>query len=1279
MQHGGKYATLFHICKMANFSVISVNVQGLGNFQKRRDVFHYLRQKNHSIYFLQDTHFTNKEEKQIRAEWGYECYFASHTSQSRGVCILFNNNFDFKINNIIKDKNGNFIILVMKTMDKNIVLVNLYGPNNDDPQFYEDIKSKLLQLSYTDVIVGGDWNLVLNPGLDYHNYKHVNNPKAQDKVMELSGEVDLVDVWRELNPETLRYTWRRNNPTQQARLDFFLVSDSLLTHVKDAEILIGYRSDHSAISVKLEFQKEAKNNNFWKFNSALLRDKQYVDEVHKVIAEVKEQYSLLVYNREELCNVREEDLEFVISDQLFLDTLFMEIRKKTMEYAARKKREDKKTEQKLEEEIQRLEEIRNKTNEEIQDLINKKENLITLRRNKMQGVLLRSKARWAAEGEKITKYFCSLERRHYVSKQMFKLISKQGETLDKTEDMLQETKDYYQTLYKEKEVTNVKLEDYVSTLPKLTQEEAAMLEGYITVDEAGQVLKNMSNGKSPGTDGMTVDFFKFFWKQLKIFVVRSINEGFDNKQMSITQREGIIICIPKGDKPREYLKNWRPISLLNVAYKIGSSCIANRIKTVLPKLISEDQTGFVPGRYIGDNLRLLYDITHYLNETNTQGLLVALDFEKAFDSVNWNYMHKTLEAFGFGEDIRQWIAAFYSNIKSSVIVNGKASQSFSIGRGCRQGDPISPYLYILCAELLACKIRENEKIKGIKIYNTECKISQFADDTTMLLEGDKESYEELFLTLHTFEQISGLKINYDKTCNVWLGSKINSNVKYMEHINMSWNPPKYKILGLWYTNDLAKMAELNLMDKFNETKKLFITWMKRTITPIGKVAILKSLILSKLIYLWIMLPNPPDDIINQLQLMCYKFIWDKKNDKVKRTTSIHTIPNGGLGIPHIHTYIKSLKLTWLKKCCNPTYSAKWKSILLEKYPVDTLANYGPRILHTMEVSNSFWKDVFDSYVEFYNKVVITNKEEILSEPLFQNDKFKIDGQILELDTLEDAGIYTVKDLVKEDGKFLSVTEFQDKFKIKVPILTYYGYISTIKKYLRQTGIKLETNTNNTFYLDHNKAYNILIKACKGSKIFYDTFLGEHFKPESCNKWDTFLNLEINWSKVFAETKKINEVKLKWFQMKIYYRILVTNSILARMKVMDSNECSFCNQEKDTVYHYLWDCTHVQLFWNDFVKYLQDHCTNCDRLVLNSALVLFGNDNKSKTDVGFRHILLVAKFFIYKCRINKIKPTIVQFLIVLIQNYKIEQLSFKLNMNYGSFAQKWDPYKSLFKE
>jgi hypothetical protein len=183
-----------------------------------------------------------------------------------------------------------------------------------------------------------------------------------------------------------------------------------LNYVKDADIHVGYRSDQSSISVKLEFRTEVKNTIFWKFNSTLLKDKKYVEAINNVITQIKEQYAILVYNREKIETVPDEELELVISDQLFLDTLLMEIRKKTMEYAAKKKKEDKKTEEQLETDIKTLDEKHNKTELDIQELISKKEKLIEFRKDKMQGILLRSKARWAAEGEKITKYFCNLEK-----------------------------------------------------------------------------------------------------------------------------------------------------------------------------------------------------------------------------------------------------------------------------------------------------------------------------------------------------------------------------------------------------------------------------------------------------------------------------------------------------------------------------------------------------------------------------------------------------------------------------------------------------------------------------------------------------------------------------------------------------------------------------------------------------------------------------------------------------------------------------------------------------
>ena len=271
------------------------------------------------------------------------------------------------------------------------------------------------------------------------------------------------------------------------------------------------------------------------------------------------------------------------------------------------------------------------------------------------------------------------------------------------------------------------------------------------------------------------------------------------------------------------------------------------------------------------------------------------------------------------------------------MVNGTPSEKIEIKRGCRQGDPISPYLFILCAEILACKIREDDTIKGNKIGNVESKITQFADDTSALLEGDRRSFENLFKHLDDFAVKSGLKLNIDKTTNVWLGSKKNSNVKYLPQHNMTWNPDKFKLLGIWFTNKIESMTELNMKDKFNEIKKLFNIWIKRSSTPIGRVVILKSLILSKLIYLWIMLPNPPDKFIRELQEKCFEFIWDGKRDKIKRSIATLHTKEGGINIPDIKTYIDALKITWINRLIKDP-PAKWKHILENKHENIRLIN-----------------------------------------------------------------------------------------------------------------------------------------------------------------------------------------------------------------------------------------------------------------------------------------------------------------------------------------------------
>ena len=181
---------------MDSITILSVNCQGLGNTRKRRDVFHYLKQKSCSIYCLQNTHFSTKLEKYVKAEWGYNCFFASYSSNSRGVAVMFMNNFEFKINDVKRDKNGHFILISFSMKNKDILLDNVYGPNRDTPAFYEELTEMVKEYQNHNIIIVGDWNLVLDPQLDSYNYKHINNPKAKESVENMMLELGLTDIWR---------------------------------------------------------------------------------------------------------------------------------------------------------------------------------------------------------------------------------------------------------------------------------------------------------------------------------------------------------------------------------------------------------------------------------------------------------------------------------------------------------------------------------------------------------------------------------------------------------------------------------------------------------------------------------------------------------------------------------------------------------------------------------------------------------------------------------------------------------------------------------------------------------------------------------------------------------------------------------------------------------------------------------------------------------------------------------------------------------------------------
>ena len=238
---------------MSKLKICSMNVRGLGNWKKRKDVFDRLRSSDTHIFLLQDIHCAVGREMLFRNSWGTDILIAPFTSNARGVAIL-TNRIDIKFSDTCIDKGGNFIIahaLVAQTFS--LIIANIYAPNRDTPEFFQTIEQYLDEFGDdTPIVLGGDWNLVLEQQRDSYNYKRLNNVRAQRKVLNMSKKYELIDVFRERCPIAKRYTWRVKNPSlKQARLDFFLVSDFLNEKIVGCDIKAGYRTDHSMLELDI--------------------------------------------------------------------------------------------------------------------------------------------------------------------------------------------------------------------------------------------------------------------------------------------------------------------------------------------------------------------------------------------------------------------------------------------------------------------------------------------------------------------------------------------------------------------------------------------------------------------------------------------------------------------------------------------------------------------------------------------------------------------------------------------------------------------------------------------------------------------------------------------------------------------------------------------------------------------------------------------------------------------------------------------------------------------
>ena len=1252
---------------MTNLKICSFNVRGINEKKKRNDVFSWLRKKNCDIYLLQETHSTEAIENSWQSEWGYKTYFSNYSSSSRGVAILLNNTFQFSLIKTIKDSEGRFILLELEVNEQRIIVANLYGPNDDNPTFFKLIQTKLSEFDNKYIILGGDFNVVQDYSLDTINLRCRQNPKSNESVTDLKNELGLQDPWRVNNPETKMFTWH-NSSNRQSRLDYYLITMDLLNYVDVITIKPGYRSDHSVVYMNISLDFKPRGPGLWKFNNSLLQDDEYTAEIKEYIKDI-----LNEYKDKNSSDDNQMTREYTLSDKMLFEIIKMGIRGKTISYCAARKKTLNQQENNLDQTIDRLHSIYSKDPSEINltNLTKAQNDLKILREKKIDGIMIRAKARWHLEGERNSKYFCQLEKKNFIEKTIPKLIKDNGETVTDQEDILKEQKEYYKKLYTSK--NTVQDADTENTFfPKeklirtLTVDESLDLEKNITLEECFNVLRNMKTNKSPGSDGFTVEFYSYFWNDIKYSLIRSFENSFRDEILSDSQKLGIVTCLPKPGKPREHLKNWRPITLLNVDYKIFSGVIASRMKKYLDSIISNYQKGFVAGRNIGECTRLTSDIIYKMKKSKMSGIILLIDFEKAFDSLDWSFIDKTLKYFNFGEKMCQYVRLFYNKIESCVTNNGFCSERFQLGRGVRQGDPLSPYLFILAAEILANTIINHKNIKGIKVDNSEFLISQLADDTTLYLENDERSFKTCITVLDKFASISGLNINYTKTTAIKIG--IGENVKYntCNGREINWQTEgKFTLLGIKYNLDEDDFTKINYEEKLEDFKKTLKNWNARNLTIYGKVCIIKSLALPKLVHLFSALPNPPEKMIKELEKECFKFIWNNGSEKIKRTNMFNSYEDGGFKVPNIKLFCQAQKLTWIKKLLDDTIFSDWKTLFLND--VENCGGNYVWLVKSKQQSilnrlNPFWKDVYNAWINLVNN---QSNENILTEPIFFNNNIKINNNSVYFKDWHMCGVKYINDLINYDGTTYTWQQFKDSYAITDNPFRYYSLIHSIpmnwKKRIKEAGNKM----NEVIDVNARKIINLK----KPSKYFYvQNIQLNKTKPEKAErKWEELTNTQISeteWQSLYTiPYKSTKETKQRSFQIKILHRVLPLNAWLFKSKLSITRNCDFCLVHKETIEHLFWECNVSKNIWFKLKEWLE--AMNTDKILeFNSKNVLLGDPNNY---IYLEHIKLITKEYIYNSKLKKNLPSFEGLIPYITYKIKIE----KDVLTKQLFQKKWD--------
>ena len=1188
---------------MTELKICSFNCRGLGNYNKRRDVFDYLRRSEFNIYMLQDIHCDKSKCNVFRNAWGTDIFVAPYKNNARGVAIL-TRKVKLSVCELKIDEGGNYIIVkaILNDTEK-LILVNIYGPNNDNPNFYEKLGEICAEMGNGSIpfIIAGDLNMALNGKIDTVNYVRENNTKARDVLLRIMEENDFIDIFREREGNLKQYTWRNNGPlVKQARLDYIIISRSLIPQVSDVNIIPGYRSDHSMVTLKLGRAAQTRGKGFFKINNSLLFCEDYCAEIQKTIVDTVLTYARPVY-AEKFVRENVNGVEITISWSSFWEVLILNLRTTTLSFAIHKKRSRDAEEKKALKEVTELEkQTQNTANRKnVENLQIAKERLELIRKQKLEGIIVRSRAKWYEEGERSSSYFLSLEKQMFSDKLIASMKDDNDKLITNQKQIMNRIVDYYREVFKKR--SNDMSENFMKGIhiKQISSNERAELEAPLELRELEAAMKGMSRNKTPGSDGFSVEFYQRFWNDIKHFFIHMVMESVQGNVLPKTLSEGILTLVPKANRPRSEIKSYRPITLLNVSYKIIAAAVARRFKKVLPSIIDKDQTGFMSGRFIGDNTRLTYDLIQELKNSNRSALFLSLDIEDAFNAVDWEFAKMVMRKRNFPETAINLFNMLYVGSYSRLVYNGNISEKIMLERSCRQGDPLSPYIFLIVIECALEMIRSNNIIKGVKIGGKEYKISAYADDVVCFLDGNANSCRALFDDLGVFAKYSGLKPNISKTQAFWAGVHKEDCEEINANFSFKWTT-KLKVLGITFANNDADTYDENFECKLKTIQSMMHSWKRRYLTVRGRIVVVKSLLLPKLTHVLISLPKPPHEFIKRLKTTLFHFIWGGKVDRLRRLNICKPYDKGGLAMLEIDTYINALKTTWVRREIKSSHS--WTSLFLDSVAKGRFfweMNSRSLTYFSKSIANLFWAEVLTAYASLSNAIEI-DVDNMNRCGLWYSD---LTGY---KNTRNNAwfkrGMRYISDIIDTCGKIISFEKAKQVYNINGSFLDYMGLIRSLPDSLKSASNKVRAE-----YPVIHPQLEIVLQKEKGAKYLYDIMLVKKTRSLK-NPWERTWEQqygEINWDETYRTIFNKTSVYYHVLSYKIITRIAATNRMLYQMGINDSPICSRCRVGTETLRHKFWDCSYVNEFWEKIANFINDLHVIRSRVQFTSKKIFLG--------------------------------------------------------------------------